>query len=58
MNVRGCFAAGLACLAVATGANAQSVASLDIGSTSPAGQTVATNGGFDVSSATGDIFRA
>jgi hypothetical protein len=38
-------------------ARAQSAyASLDIGRTAPAGQTVITNGGFDVSSATGDVW--
>jgi len=31
-------------------------ASIDIGAKTPAGQTVITNGGFDVSSATGDIW--
>ena len=30
--------------------------SIDIGRTTPAGQTTATNGGFDVSSATGDVW--
>jgi hypothetical protein len=56
MNARCWVVPGLAYLAVAAFASAQSFVSLDIGATSPAGQTVVTNGGFDVSSATGDIW--
>jgi hypothetical protein len=45
------------CLAAAQAAFAQGTfTSVDIGARTPAGQTVEANGGFDISSATGDVW--
>jgi hypothetical protein len=47
----------LLCVAMPRGTFAQGTfISVDIGARTPVGQTIATNGGFDVSSATGDVW--
>ncbi|MBK9140567.1 MAG: hypothetical protein IPM17_17735 [Verrucomicrobia bacterium] len=57
MKTKTSLMAGALGVAMSIAADAQpAFSSLDVGRQNPAGQTVVTNGGFDVSSATGDVW--
>ena len=57
MNTNNCVIGAVLVAALVSGARAQpTFVSIDIGRQSPPGLTVVTNGGFDVSSATGDVW--